>query len=59
MDTMKGTEADAEVLGLSTREGFIAVASTLVKCGDELRGIVKSIVGRIIIADNMVKMTKY
>ena len=53
MDTMKGTEADAEALGLSTREGFIAVASTLVKCGDELRGIVKSIVGRIIIADNM------
>ncbi len=53
MDTMKGTEADAATLGLSKGEGFIAVASTLVKCEDNLRGIVKSIVGRIIIADNM------
>lgn len=53
IDTMKGTEADAATLGLSAGEGFIAVASTLVKCEDNLRGIVKSIVGRIIIADNM------
>ena len=39
MDTMKGTEADAATLGLSRGEGFIAVASTLVKCEDNLRGI--------------------
>lgn len=53
MDTMHGTETDAKSLGLSQGEGFIAIASTLVKCGDDVRGIVKSLVGRILIADSM------
>ncbi|MBQ0009739.1 MAG: chromosome segregation protein SMC, partial [Ruminococcus sp.] len=53
IDTMRGTELDARTLGVAGREGFVAVASTLVKCDASLRGIVKSLVGRILIADTM------
>ncbi len=58
VSTMRGTELSASEVPEKCREGFIAVASTLVECDERFRGIVKSLVGRILIARDIDCATK-
>ncbi len=51
--TMRGTEVNASEIPASCRDGFISVASALVSCDDKFRGIIRSLLGRILIARNM------
>ncbi len=50
VSTMRGTEVNANEVPATCRDGFIAVASTLVECDAKYRGIIKSLLGRILIA---------
>ena len=51
--TVNGTELDAEQMALSSKKGFIAVASKLVRADEKFAGIIRNMLGRIIIADNI------
>jgi chromosome segregation protein len=51
--TVNGNELDGEKMGLSSKKGFVAVASTLVRADAKFAGIVRNMLGRIIVADNI------
>ena len=51
--TMRGTEINASEIPEKHREGFVAVASALVECEPTFRGIIRSLLGRILIAKDM------
>ena len=53
VSTMRGTELSEKDVPQAQREGFIAVASALVECDEKYRGIVKSLLGRILIAKDI------
>lgn len=51
--TVSGTELDEAKMALTSKKGFIAVASTLVRADAKFSGIIRNMLGRIIIADNL------
>lgn len=51
--TVSGTEIDEDKLSLSAKKGFIAVASKLVRADEHFGGIVRNMLGRIIVADDL------
>ncbi len=51
--TVTGTELDEAKLSLAQKKGFIAVASKLVRADEKFAGIIRNMLGRIIIADNL------
>lgn len=51
--TVNGTELDAEKMMLSAKKGFVAVASKLVRADAKFAGIIRNLLGRIIVADNL------
>jgi chromosome segregation protein len=51
--TVNGTELDAEQMMLTSKKGFVAVASKLVRAEAKFAGIIRNMLGRIIIADNI------
>ena len=53
ISTMHGTELSEKDVPREQREGFIAVASALVECDEKYKGIVRSLLGRILIAKDM------
>ena len=53
VSTMRGTELTEADLPAGTREGFLASASALVDCEEKFRGIVRSLLGRILIVDDI------
>ncbi|MBR7160842.1 MAG: hypothetical protein IKD07_00365, partial [Clostridia bacterium] len=53
VSTMRGTELSEKDVPAEQREGFVAVASALVECDEKYRGIVKSLLGRILIAKDI------
>ena len=52
-DTMRGTPLDPSSLGLTGKNGFIAIASTLVSCDEKFRGITDYLLGRTIVSDTL------
>ncbi len=53
LTTMRGFEVNASEIPASCKDGFISVASALVECDPSLRGIIRSLLGRILIAKDM------
>ncbi|MGN1095877.1 MAG: chromosome segregation protein SMC [Eubacteriales bacterium] len=51
--TVSGTELDEAKMSLSGKKGYISVASKLVRADGHFSGIIKNMLGRIIIADNI------
>ncbi len=51
--TVNGTEINERAEALPGRRGFISVASKLVRVDSHFAGIIRSLLGRIIIADNL------
>ncbi len=58
VSTMRGNEVNEGEIPTAHRDGFIAVASALVDCDEKFRGIIRSIVGRILIAKDIDAATK-
>ena len=53
ISTMHGTEISASEVPEKVRAGFVSVASALIECDEKFRGIIRSLVGRILIATDM------
>ena len=53
ISTMRGTEISASEVPEKVRTGFVSVASALIECDEKFRGIIRSLVGRILIATDM------
>lgn len=53
ISTMRGNEVAAGEVPEKVRAGFVSVASALIECGEKFRGIIRSLVGRILIATDM------
>ena len=53
ISTMRGTEISASEVPEKVRAGFVSVASALIECDEKFRGIIRSLVGRILIATDM------
>jgi chromosome segregation protein len=51
--TMRGNELSENDVPAAQRAGFVAVASALVECDEQYRGIVRSLLGRILIAKDI------
>ena len=51
--TMNGTELSEHDVPSAHRGGFIAVASALVECDEKYKGIIRSLLGRILIATDI------
>ena len=51
--TVNGTELDADKMMLTVKKGFVAVASKLVRADAKFAGIIRNMLGRIIVADNI------
>ena len=51
--TMHGNELSEKDVPAACREGFVSVASALVDCDEKYRGIVRSLLGRILIAKDI------
>ncbi len=51
ISTIKGSELKEN--GLENEEGFVGIASTLCSCDDKYKGILRSLLGRICVADNL------
>ena len=51
--TMRGNELSANDVPAAVRAGFVSVASALVECDERYRGIVRSLLGRILIATDI------
>ncbi len=51
LTTVKGTLAD--VSAVEGKNGFISIASKLVRCDEKYRGIVNSLLGRTVVCDNI------
>ncbi len=58
ISTMRGNEVNIREIPEEHRAGFIAVASTLVECDEKFRGIIKNLLGRILIATDIHTATK-
>ena len=58
VSTMRGNEVSENEIPQKCREGFVAVASALVSCDDKFRGIIRSLLGRILIAKDIDHATK-
>ncbi len=58
VSTMRGSEVNANEIPAEHKEGFIAVASTLVECDVKFRGIIRSLIGRVLIAKDIDYATK-
>ena len=58
VSTMRGSEVAASEIPANVREGFVSTASALVECDETFRGIVKSLVGRVLIARDMESANK-
>ena len=53
ISTMRGREVDAEAERISSLRGFISVASRLVKTDAIYSDIIRSLIGRVIVCDNI------
>jgi chromosome segregation protein len=53
VSTMRGNELSENDVPAAHRAGFVAVASALVECDEKYRGIVRSLLGRILIAKDI------
>ena len=53
ISTMRGVELSEHDVPAPQRAGFVAVASALVQCDEKYRGIVRSLLGRILIAKDI------
>lgn len=53
ISTMRGGELTAGDIPENAREGFVSAASALVSCDERFRGVIRSLLGRILIAENM------
>ena len=53
ISTMRGNEISENEVPAACREGLVAVASALVQCDEKYRGIVRSLLGRILIATDI------
>ncbi|MBQ8404981.1 MAG: chromosome segregation protein SMC [Clostridia bacterium] len=51
--TVNGTELDADKMMLPAKKGFVSVASGLVRADAKFAGIIRNLLGRIIVADNL------
>ena len=51
--TMHGNELSEQDVPAAHRAGFVSVASALVECDEQFRGIVRSLLGRILIAKDI------
>ena len=51
--TVNGNELDADKMMLTAKKGFVAVASKLVRADAKFAGIIRNMLGRIIVADNI------
>ncbi len=51
--TMRGNEVSENEIPADVRSGFVSVASALIDCDEKFRGIMRSLVGRILIATDM------
>lgn len=58
VSTMKGNEVSESEIPAKYRDGFISVASALVECDEKFRGIIRSLLGRILIAKDIDCATK-
>ena len=58
VSTMKGNEVNENEIPAKHREGFISVASALVECDEKFKGIIRSLLGRILIAKDIDCATK-
>ena len=53
ISTMRGNEISENEIPAAHRAGFISVASALVECDEQYKGIVKNLLGRILIAKDI------
>ena len=53
VSTMNGKELDARAEGMLGKDGFVAVASELVKADKMFDGIIRSLIGRVVVCKNM------
>ena len=51
--TVNGTELDTDRMMLASKKGFISVASKLVRTDAKFSGIVRNMLGRILVADDL------
>ena len=58
VSTMRGSELSEKDIPEKSRGGFIAAASALVECEEKFRGIVRSLLGRVLIAEDMESANK-
>lgn len=58
VSTMHGNELSEKDIPEKSRDGFIAAASALVECDEKFRGIVRSLLGRVLIAEDMNRANK-
>ncbi len=56
--TMHGTELSEKDIPEKHRKGFISAASALVECDEKFRGIIRSLLGRVLIAQDMESANK-
>ena len=56
--TMHGTELSEKDIPEKHRDGFISAASALVECEEKFRGIIRSLLGRVLIAEDMERANK-
>lgn len=53
VSTMRGRELDARAEGLAAQKGYIALASEIVSSDEKYSGVIKSLVGRVVVCDNI------
>ena len=53
VSTMRGNELSEKDIPEKQRSGFVAAASALVECDEKFRGIIRSLLGRVLIAEDM------
>ena len=58
VSTMRGNELSEKDIPEKSRDGFIAAASALVECDEKFRGIIRSLLGRVLIAQDMDRANK-
>ncbi len=58
VSTMRGNEVNESEIPAKFKDGFISVASALVECDEKFRGIIRSLLGRILIAKDIDCATK-
>ena len=58
VSTMRGNELSENDVPAANRGGFIAAASALVECDEKFRGIIRSLLGRVLIAEDITSANK-